>query len=106
MCRYGMTIAINSDNLVSLTGHQDTVSSDYINTATVTASCLSGTTTLFTSTLSYVSSSNGNYRGTFSAAQTTALVAGTAYVIRVVATSSYGTLTVQSEDVAGYSSGS
>jgi len=95
-------IPIGSTTLVNLTGHQDSVTGAWINNATVTASVLDGTTSLFSTTLSYVSASNGNYQGTFTAAQTSNLEDGKAYVVEYVATSGYGTLTVRDEEVAGY----
>ncbi len=104
-------ISIDSDNLVSLTGHQDSVTGNYINTATVTCSILDGSTEtshsyviLFTITLSYIALSNGNYRGTFSAAQTATLSEGKSYILEFTAVSSYGTLTVHSSQVAEYAS--
>ena len=98
-------LSINSDTLATLTGHQDSVSGSYINTATVTASILDGATSLFSVTLAYVAASSGNYRGTITAAQTATLTQGKAYIVQYVATSSYGTLTINSEQVAQYTTG-
>lgn len=98
-------IGINSDTLVTLTGHQDTVSGSYINDAVVTAAIIDGDTTLFTVTLSYVAASSGNYRGTFTSAQTNTLTDGKSYVVQTVATSSYGKLTLRAEELAGYTTG-
>lgn len=97
-----MTIAINSDTLVNLTGHQDTVTGGYINTATVTAAILDGASTLFTVSMPYVAASSGNYQGNFTASQTGTLTPGKTYVVQYVATSSHGTLTVQSSQSANY----
>ncbi len=95
-------INIGCDTLVNLTGHQDTLTGNYINNATVTASVLDGDTTLFSASLSYVASSNGNYRGTFSAAQTGTLADGNTYVVQWVATSTSGTLTIREQEQAAY----
>ncbi len=95
-------IAIGSTVLATLTGHQDTVTGGYINDAVVTAAVFSGSSSLFSVTLAYVAASNGNYRGTFSAAQTATLTPGQTYIVVYTATSSSGTLVVHDEQIAGY----
>jgi hypothetical protein len=61
-------LVINSDNYITLEGLKDSTNNQFINTATVTVTvyspanvALSGTS--WPVTMSYVASSNGNYRG-------------------------------------------
>lgn len=95
-------LAIGSTVLLTLTGHADSVTGNYINDAVVVAAVLDGSTTLFSTTLAYVASSNGNYQGTFTAVQTATLTPGKSYTIEYTATSSGGVLKVRDEVVANY----
>jgi hypothetical protein len=95
-------LAIGSDTLVTLTGHMDTVTGSYINNATVTAAVYDGETLLFSTTLAYVSASNGNYRGSFTALQTATLTPDTNYTMVYTADSASGTLVIHQTEFAGY----
>lgn len=95
-------IPIGSDTLVSLEGHADNVSGAYINNATVSAAVLDGDTSLFSVSLAYVAGSNGNYRGVFTAANTSTLTPGKVYLIAYTATSALGTLVVHKSEAADY----
>ena len=82
-----MSIAFASDNLVSLSSLYDTVASSYINNATVSGVLTDYTgATVTTVSLSYVSASNGNYRGTLPASVTATLTIGPIYYLTVSAT--------------------
>lgn len=79
---------VESDNLITLTGLKNEATGSYVNSATVTATVkdldgtqLAGQT--WPTTMSYVSSSNGNYRGTLE--DGASLVAGTMYVVEITA---------------------
>lgn len=75
-------IYIGSDNNIILTGMRDSVDDSYLNSATVTYAIYAaegyvrGTSSPIasgTGSLSYVSASNGNYRGTIDSTVTTTL---------------------------------
>ena len=84
-----MAIALGSDNLVSLTGLLDVVTSLYVNAATVSAVLTDATATVITTiTLVYITSSNGNYQGILPASITSTLANGVIYFVTVTATAS------------------
>lgn len=97
------TISIGSDRTVLLSGLYDNVSAAYQNDATVTGVLSQSGTTVYSFSLSYVSSSDGNYRGTIPATTTADLVAGQRYTVRVTATATSGNKLMSQEDyVATY----
>lgn len=76
---------ISNDNLVTITGLRRADAGAYLNDATVTFTvtdtedaAVSGVATI---TMSYVSGSNGNYRGTLP--DEASLVEGTNYIIKI-----------------------
>lgn len=87
-----------------LTGLTDSITSTYVNDATVTCvlkdKC-SGDT-LATVTLAYVAASNGNYRGILSAAVTSTLTSGQFYVLEITSTSGTNTDFRRDEEPAEY----
>lgn len=96
-----MAISIGSDNLVTLSGLIDNTTALYQNSATVTGALLTATNTPVTTfNLTYVTSSNGNYRGTIPAATTATLTVGAEYKIKVTAVSVSNTLVLWQSDVA------
>lgn len=83
-----LTLYVGNDNVLTLSGLQNSVDDSYINNATVTVTLVdsdgnsvSGET--WPVTLSYVSGSDGNYRATL--ADTISASADTAYRARVTA---------------------
>lgn len=84
-------IAIGSDHVVSISGLFDTVSQTFVNDATVSGALLNssgGTVTTFS--LSYVTGSNGDYRGAITSAVTSGLTLNADYTVQVTATSQGG----------------
>jgi len=85
-----IAIYVGSDNRIELTGLRDPDDDSYVNDATVTALLKDSTDTSTISgssiTLTYVTGSDGDYRG--SIPSSVSLTAGTAYYARITATSS------------------
>lgn len=87
-----MPLFIGCDNVLKYSGAHDAdvtpaSQSDYLNALTVTYVVNdSNGTQITTGTLSYVSSSNGNYKGTIDGAVTAALTVGALYTIIITAT--------------------
>ena len=78
-------LAINADNYLRYYGAQDSETGDYLNSGTCTYSLREEDgTELATGTLSYVSGSNGNYRGILDSADTAGLTDGERYVIVII----------------------
>ena len=98
-------IAIGSTNLVTLAGHQDLVSGDYINDASVTASVLDcDGEAIISIPLDYISDSDGNYQGVIIPGDSEDLEDGLTYTVTVEAVSSYGTLLLRNVVLAAYES--
>lgn len=97
-------LAISSDNIVTVSGLFDVVTSSFLNDATVAGAILnSAGSTVATFSLSYISGTNGNYRGTITAAVSATLTAGTTYTLQVTATSTSGVVLVDRDShVANY----
>ena len=87
------TLYVSEPRDVVLEGLKDDATGSYINSATITGqvrtsgdSITAGSRVGSTFSLSYIASSNGNYRGTFSAADAASLTEGTTYWLWVSAT--------------------
>lgn len=94
---------ISSTNVVTLTGLYDSVSAAYVNDATVTAVLKdSDGATVYSFSLSYVTSSNGNYRGSIPHATTATLEDGAKYSLEVTIVSGSNQLFMVEPDWAGY----
>jgi hypothetical protein len=85
-----VAIYVGSDNRIELTGLRDPDDDSYVNDATVTAllkdSADANTISGSSITLTYVTGSDGNYRG--SMPNTVSLTDGTSYYVHVSASSS------------------
>lgn len=80
---------IGNDRYITLSGLNDAADNSYLNSATVTYAIYEANGTAVsggTGTLSYISASNGNYRGIIDAAITATLTAEAAYYIAITAT--------------------
>ncbi len=112
-----MAFAIGSDMTVSLNALFDNVSQAYVNNATVTASLVqvgingqASSTLGGPYTLTYVSSSSGNYQGQIPASVTANMLpssggGGTYYRVVITATVSGNTANIVRTDSASYTEG-
>jgi hypothetical protein len=83
-------IHIGEDNVVEWLRLRNNITEAYVNTATVRATLKDSTGEIIAGAwavvLSYVAGSNGDYRGTISAAATSGLTDGGTYYLEVTAT--------------------
>ena len=81
-------IYINEDNDVVLSGVRESYSGDYVTSATVTADLKNqyGTAVASAVSLSYVSGTDGDYRGTIDKDSVASLTAGEDYYVEVTVT--------------------
>lgn len=78
-------IYIGSDHFVRYDGARDSATGVYLNSGTCTYELFTAAgASLGTGTLSYVSASNGNYRGTIESTVTSGLTLGAAYRVVIV----------------------
>jgi hypothetical protein len=99
-------IAIGSDNLVRLDQLQSASSGQYVNAATVTFVLKDSTGAVIqnTTTMPYVSASNGRYEGTITAATSATLAQNGQYSIEITATYLGATLFRRLSSIAKYRS--
>jgi hypothetical protein len=98
------TIAVDSDNVITVSQLYDSISQTFQNSAQVTALLMdrTGTNVLYGPlTLNYLAGSNGTYQGTLPNADT-GLMPGTTYVIQVTAIASSFQLVLQDRYVADF----
>lgn len=97
-----LSIFIDTDNLVTLSGLTDSTTGEYINDATVsmTLEDSDGITVAADIPLTYTAESDGEYTGIL--ANTVEMVAGDYYYLYVTATSEGAKLTTKTRMRAGY----
>jgi len=97
-----LALNVGTDTLLWLRSLKDVVARAYVATASVTASVVDTVTgsTVATVPLNYVAGSYGDYRGTLE--DTTALVDGRKYKVRIVAVLGSTRATFEDEAVASY----
>lgn len=93
-----MALYIGSDMVVTISNLYDTVSETFLDDATVAGVLLTSLgATVTTFTLTYITGSNGDYRGTITHTVTAGLTLNADYTVRVTSTSMGGIVLVDSD---------
>lgn len=96
-------IAINSTNVVTLSSLFDQIAAGYVNDATVTADLVDATgTVLYTFSLPYLPTSDGNYRGSIPFATAQTLTQGANYTVQLTIDSGSNQLFLVENTVAEF----